>query len=338
MKTRIAVIGASHWHTPMYLDALDELGAAVVAVSDQSPAIASRIASGFGCPWYSDHRALLESTRPDFVLAMPRHCDAAMVAADLLHLDLPFAIEKPIGLHADQLRPLVERARRQGTYVAVPLINRYRPIWAALGPVGLNEARHAHFRIINGPARRYTAAGCDWMLDPDHSGGGALRNLGIHAADALLMLTGGNPDALEITGASLGFAAGDRVEDYAVALLAGPNGLTAIVEAGYTYSTMAAGMTRGGDSEWRVATRSTYLVDRDESLLVVEPAGKHVSTGENSAVRYRRFVADSLAGFRFRKPPVADLESCYRAMVLVDAIYRRAGAPWLTPVRGGASS
>ena len=46
------------------------------------------------------------------------------------------------------------------------------------------DLAHATFRIVGGPPARDIADDVPWMLDPAVSGGGALRNLGIRAADA----------------------------------------------------------------------------------------------------------------------------------------------------------
>lgn len=334
MNLRVAVIGAGHWHAPRYIDVLLGAGAQIAGVSDVDPRAAHRVAEAVGCSAYPAHTDLLTDSRSDVVFALPRHEEAADVALTLLDSGLPFAIEKPLGVSAGQVDSVATRARSTGVYAAVALVNRYRPIWSVLHRYLADPgtaARHAHFRIINGPASRYVDAGCDWMLDPVLAGGGALRNLGIHAADAALTLGGGDPKAFKIVGASLGFSQPDaRVEDYAMVLLSGPGGLSVTIEVGYTFPTPGAGMTGSGDSEWRVSADGLYLVERDDLLTVVDSDKRHQQRSEFDG--YQSFVLDVLQQFRSERDPIATIEDCRRAMVLVDAMYRAAGAPWLDAV------
>ena len=45
---KIALLGVSHWHVPLYLPGLPENS--VVGVSDGDAGIAARIAAPYGCP------------------------------------------------------------------------------------------------------------------------------------------------------------------------------------------------------------------------------------------------------------------------------------------------
>lgn len=319
---RVAVIGAGHWHARMHVEAFRRAGAEIVGVADARGDAAQKLGRELGCPAYPDHRALLDAVRPDFVVAMARHCDAAALATDLLTIGLPFAMEKPLGRNAAEAAPVVELARRRPVFAAVPLVNRYSPLFArvdALRASGeLGVLAHAHFRIVNGPPSRYEASGVPWMLEPELAGGGCLLNLGIHCVDAFLRLVG---EEVEVVGAQVSsLAHGRRVEDYAVATLRSRSGVVGIVEAGYTYAASA-----GGDTEWRVAATGAYLVDRAGELQSVSRDGRieRLEAGA-SGTRYEQFAVDTLARLRAGQPPIATLEDCYWAMQVIDAIYRSA--------------
>jgi predicted dehydrogenase len=333
MDLQVALIGASHWHAPRYLEALHEAGARLVAVSDPDFALARLVADQWGCHAYADHLQLLEATRPDLVFAMPRHCDAAAVARDLLESGLPAVFEKPLGLDASQVAPLVELAARKGSYAAVPFILRYGPLWEQVSRAEESggAATYADFRLVNGPSARYTQAHSGWMLDPRQSGGGPIRNLGIHAADGLLRLAGTTAASLEVVSARLTFGAHDvGIEDHGLAMLAASSGLLASIEAGNTYPAVDAGMGPGGDREWRVVIGDTYLIERDDSCIAVTPAGRSVLPSLSGAERYRRFVHETVAGFRRNTPPLATIRDCFLSMRLIDAIYESAEAPWIS--------
>jgi predicted dehydrogenase len=326
MSLRVAVIGVGHWHAARHLESLLDVDVTITGVSDPDPAVAARVGAGLGCPGFGDHRALLESTRPEFVAAMPRPYQGAAVVADVLDAGLPLAVEKPIGLNAAEVEPLVAKARRLGVYTAVPLVNRYNRLWERLAADG-RQTLHAHFRIVNGPPHRYADWGCGWMLEPALAGGGAMRNLGIHGADAALMLAGGG--RVDVLDARISFEAhGLAIEDYALAVVALPGGAIVTIEAGYTFPNPAAGMTRGGDSEWRVATRAGYALERGGQTTVVTAAGEE-TLPPSEVGPYRRFMAEAVECYRSGRAPVADISDCWRAVALVDEIYRRAGAPWV---------
>jgi predicted dehydrogenase len=271
---------------------------------------------------------MITQVRPDFALVLGRHVDVPATSLDVIEAGIPCAIEKPAGVSSEQLAPLVDLARRRNAFVAVPFTNRYSELWAwlarleAAGRAG--PRAHAHFRIVNGPPDRYERDGVSWMLDPAVSGGGAMRNLGIHAVDAFLHYAGGKE--VTVLGAATSHRVyGRAVEEMATALLRSESGVIGTVEAAYTYAAMS-----GGDFEWRVAAGNCYLVDRGDALQVAT-----LDDGQRSSVeipdqraRYDRFAGDTLARLAAGQRPVATLEDCYRAMCVIDEVYRvAAGTP-----------
>lgn len=321
---RVAMIEVGHWHAGMHLRSLKLSGAHIVGVSDHQPGVAGRFAAPLGCPSFHDYKAMLRETRPEFVVALGRHADMPRIARDLLDTRLPFAIEKPIGLNATQVAPLVDIALRQNAFVAVPFINRYSRLWSLLdeldraGRAGLRS--HAHFRIINGPPTRYENDNVAWMLDPALSGGGCLRNLGIHAADAFLHFTGG--EDVQVIGAAVTYRVhGKAVEEMGAALLRSASGVIGAIEAGYSYASLTS-----GEFEWQTATANSFLIDRGPSLQAATLDNGTVEqvTNLTSAERYDRFCVDTLQRLQSGRPPIAGIEDCYRAMRLLDEVYRKA--------------
>ena len=115
---RVAVIGVSHWHAPRHVAGLRAAGAAIVGVSDPEEARAQAFARDLGCPAFADYRSLIETTKPDFIFAMARHCDASALLDNILDTGLPLGMEKPLGLNAAEVAPLAEKARRRGSQYA----------------------------------------------------------------------------------------------------------------------------------------------------------------------------------------------------------------------------
>ena len=75
---RVAAIDVSHWHArydAAWLPVFRDLGATFVGMSDPNGEIASDHAEQFGGKAFTDYRAMVEETKPDFVVALGRHID-----------------------------------------------------------------------------------------------------------------------------------------------------------------------------------------------------------------------------------------------------------------------
>ncbi len=155
--------------------------------------------------------------------------------------------------------PLADAAHRHDRFVAVALVNRIAGVIEALGDCG--RIAHVYFRIINGHPRRYRDWGVPWMLDPQQSGGGALRNLGVHCVDAFLALAG--EQAVRVEHAAFHSIFGEPVEDYAAVTLRAADGMVGLIEAGYTHP------DAGGTYEFRINAERGALVDTGTRLIAV---------------------------------------------------------------------
>ena len=320
---RVVMIEVGHWHASMHLRSFrlaDEVE--IVGVSDHQPGVAAAFAEQSGGAAFERYQDMLEATQPDFVIAMGRHVDMPAIARDVLDAGIPFAMEKPAGVSARDIAPLVELAEAQQAFVAVPLVNRYSAMWRQLddleaaGRVGARS--HFHFRVINGPPERYEMDGVGWMLDPAISGGGCLRNVGIHTVDGFLRFIEG--EAVEVLGAAVSYRThGKAIEEFCAALLRSASGVIGTIEAGYSF----ASMKPGGDFEARLAAANCTIIDRDKTLIVatLDDEETRIRTMPEQGARYDQFGRDTLARLRDGRPPIATLQDCYRAMQVIDEIY-----------------
>ena len=122
---KLVFIGASHWHLPLYLEpALKIDGVQVVGVSDPDASFVTALATWLGCAGDTNFRVLCRKTRPDFAVALGRHCDMVEEATFLLEEGIPFALEKPCGLSARDAMQLAALEARTGSFAAVPLVFR----------------------------------------------------------------------------------------------------------------------------------------------------------------------------------------------------------------------
>jgi predicted dehydrogenase len=317
---KILLLEVSHWHFPLYIDALLKAGVEVVGVSDRNQEIFERETARFGCPGHVDWRTALETTCPDAAIAFGRHAEMPEIARALIARRIPFALEKPAGLGASDVAALRADADAAGVPVAVPLVQRVGPLQALLDRLINDEGARftmTAWRFNAGPPSRYPTSGNGWMLDPAISGGGCLMNLGAHFVDLALGLLPSSPDSVfaHIDNSLHGAA----VEDTALLTMTSAAGGRALIETGYNFP------DGPGKREYSFSLTSAghYVQSRPDGLAIFRPdaAPEEVAMNLDSDPMYGLFVesflADLAAG-RMPSPGLGDLEP---AMRIIDAGY-----------------
>ena len=328
MTIRVAGIEVGHWHSLFdapYLRHLVKMpDVTLVAVQDSDGALARKRAAEVGNPQvFTDYVRMLEETKPDFVMALGRHRQMARIAHDLLDRRVPFLMEKPMGISADEVQSVAEKAARTGVYAAVPLSQRYQPFairareLLAAGRFG--PLSHIYVRVNRPGPARYPAWDSGWMLDPAEAGGGCLRNLGPHGLDIFLHLTG---EDARVTGAQISYRAhGQRVEDYASVLLRSSSGVLGTVEVGNGFPRV------GTDGEWKIAGRDAILTVKDNVMKLATAEGDEVTPGTEIEAPYYTTIRDALDCWQRGAPPPVGVADCARAVRLIDQAYALAGRP-----------
>ena len=157
------------------------------------------------------------------------------------------------------------------------------------------------------------------MLDPEIAGGGCLRNLGPHALDLFLHLTG---EDARVTAAQVSRAAlGLRVEDSATALLRTASGVIGTVEIGNTMP------LDGTDADWKLAWRDGYLRFDGSALALTTADGEDRLPAEAPEPVARLALKDALDHWRRGEPPPIGAADCARAAALIDQAYALASHP-----------
>jgi predicted dehydrogenase len=324
---RIAAIEVSHWHSlydAAYLRILAGLpDVQLVGLHDPSATVAAARAAQLGNPpVFTDYQRMLDTTKPDFVVALGQHSRMAQTAHDLLDRGLAFMMEKPMGVNAGEVGGIAEKAAAKHAFVAVPLPQRYSP-FAARARRMLAEGRfgplsHVYLRLCRPTSARYPAWDSPWMLDPALAGGGCLRNLGSHLLDLFLLLTG---EEAQVTAAQLSARAlGQKVEDYATVLLRSASGVLGTIELGNTVP------YAGSDGEFKVAGRDATLVTyHDDTTRVITSSGEETIADPPAAPLYPTAVRDILDHWRRGAPPPVSVHDCLRVVRLIDRAYETAG-------------
>ena len=284
---RVAVVGVGHWHSGMYIPALQEIGADIVAISDPNEGALDR--ADVDCPRFTDHRELLEAAKPEFVFAHAPHCD------------------------------MTEQAEAKGVFVAVALVTRYLALIEKLAELRdsgeMGRPVHYYSRLFAGAPQRYREMGVDWMLDPKRAGAGPLFNFGPHVIDIYLYLC---HDPIETVAAFTTHALyGEKIEDLASVTFRGENGTLGVVETSYThpddyeryFSLTTDTLHVGGNIE------GDTIRLRDGRLLDVEPDAAALDT-------YGLYTRDTLERFADGRPPKASISDMVPVLRVMNAAQR----------------
>lgn len=223
------VLGASHWHAPLYLDGLARRFK-VLAVQDAD----SERAQGYGAvlraPATTDVDAALAHETIDVVFVFSPHHEMLELGRLLIARRIPFVIEKPAGTAISEVRALEEEARSGSIPVTIPLVQRDAPIETWLRQAG--EIFYERMTFVAGPPSRYTHNGSPWMLDPELSGGGSLMNLAPHFVDMAVRHLGKPSRTFRAQSTAMH---GGAVDDHATMVLTTEMGREAIIEVGYAF-------------------------------------------------------------------------------------------------------
>lgn len=317
---RLAVIGVSHWHAPLFYQPAVRLpGVQIVAVSDPDPAVAERVGRQLGARAFTDYRELLDAARPDFAFSFAPHADMNEIARTLIEQGVPCILEKPAGLNAAEVEVLRDRAKARGLHVGTGFNWRASDLLKRLLEViGDDQVTQASFRYIGGGPHRYHELGCSWMLDPARSGGGVTINLGGHFVDMFRLFSRSEPSQVS---ALMGHQTwGLPIEDYSAVVLRSER-CTGLVETGYTYPAPTVLF----DQRFSIRTSRHYIVVRNDDVVEVHRAADghrwEFSTWTANFRWYPAFVAESLDRFARGQPPLAGLDDLVAAMRVIDAAY-----------------
>ena len=317
---KLAFIGASHWHLPLYLEpALQVPGVTIAGVADPDPTAVAALTAKLGCAGDTDFRELCRRVKPDFVVALGRHCDMAEQARFLIAENIPFALEKPCGLNAREVADIAQAASQAGAFAAVPLVFRNGDFFELLR--AQDSIQYMTFRFIAGFPQRYRAADNDWMLDPALSGGGCTINLSPHFLDLALALMG--PDVTVHQAAMSNAAWSEKIEDYSCVMLA-RGADRCVIESGYLFPAP----TSTFDMHYAIRTPARYIVAHDpETIEIVENDGSRATRKmpTTNVPHYRTFVFDAVERLRAGKPPLISLSDYVPVARLVDAAYAKDG-------------
>ena len=312
-ELKIAFLGVSHWHVPLYFPALAP--GQVIAVSDPNRRIAEDFSARLGCPAYTDWQQLLDEQKPDFVFTFAPHCEMKDMALTLIRRGLPFAMEKPMGMDAGEVQEIAAAAEKAQAFCAIPFVWRYSDTVARLKTELLSGKNlHMSYRFIAGPPSRYLLSS-PWMLSRATAGGGCMTNLGVHFIDMALHLTD-SADA-QVLSAAYQYNSEYDIEIYAASLLRLTSGASLALEAGYAYP-MDEQAKR--ENRWTIVTENGYYT-LAENCLEAREFGKEplrIPLSTDSDDYYPKFVEATLDDFIHGRTPRASLREMLTVRQILD--------------------
>ena len=271
---RMAILGASHWHLPCYLNpALDD-GHEVVLHDANQERLATLVAKNgkdlapgrlSSC---SDPRALL-SSKPNYAILLGKPEETASFVELCLEFNVPFMAEKPGSLQAERLSSLALRCRQKGLFNASPFSLRWDfvglKVKSLLDAGSLGRIASVSMSYFSGAAGRYVQWGSPWALDRNVSGGGAMFNVGVHLLD-LFRFWGFEPKYL--FGKASWNINKNSVDDIASMMLDIGGGAYAVLESGYLVQNPFGGLC------FSIYAEKANIDYRDKTLKITWADGR----------------------------------------------------------------
>jgi predicted dehydrogenase len=191
---RYAIIGCAAGIVPTHLRAIAQLpGAQIVGMADISAERGAARAAETGCPFFTDHRALLAEQRPDVAVICTPHPYHPPIALDCFAAGAHVLVEKPMAVEVAEADTMIAAADAAGRILAVNFQQRFRPAIEYVRQLIESGELGETLRVLCvepwfRPAAYYRSA--TWRGTWAGEGGGVLMNQAPHTLDLLCYLAG----------------------------------------------------------------------------------------------------------------------------------------------------
>lgn len=318
-KARTVIIGASHWHVPLYAQAIADRHE-VLGTSDPDMSRVEPLSHLWGGTLHSSWEELLGSYDGiDLAYVFAPHDAMRTICLALIERGVPVVVEKPAGISLDQVAEVRGAAETAGVPIAVPLVQRGGPVETWLAQAGSSIYESTQF--IAGPPERYLL-GSSWMAELERAGGGCMINLAPHFVDLFLQSSGARH--VTVTAAISARLHGGDVEDYASLTLTTVDGRVATIQVGYAFP---ASPLQRHCAYMRIGAEGAATIWSDGSASFTSTSGLTETSQLNvdSDPLYEPFVnkvADQLNHGFEGLPGIQDLEA---TMTVIWDAYSKAG-------------
>ncbi len=331
---RIAIAGAGaiaeRAHIPVLRSVAD---AQIVAIQSRTAEKAERVARALwpddaGRPkTYSDFDEMLARERPDAVgIFTPNHlhCEFTVKALDAgAHV----LVEKPMAPTAAAARTMVDAAAKAGRVLMVAMQRRFggveRTIKDAVSSGAIGTPNFIRARLSHGGPQNW-APGQKWFTTASEAGGGAMLDLGVHAADLAIWFMG---EIDSVSGQVGTLAKKIEVDDTGAMILHFKSGAIGVVEASWSsmpplsaieiYGSdgrVMAGYPRNDVSILKADGNVAPGFSRDEVMSRFDP--------HDFLAPSRALAVNFVGAIQGREHPSSDGTDGLRAVEAIEACYR----------------
>ena len=324
---KLVVLSYSHHGRSMARSA-HGLGHKIVGVMDSESAPRQQLMDDFQCPGYETAGECLDASKPDAALVAGKHIEMPAHVQACVDRRIPYLLDKPFADCADRLRPAAEASVKHGVFSALTLPNRASRIVSVVKEMvadgSLGDLVLYSSRLNNGPPSRYDPTPSAWHNNPSISGGGCWAVEAAHGIDTFLQFVG--DQQITVVGAVMSNAMySRRVEDSGMGVLRTEDGITGIIESGYTYPSGK----RGGDHFFRfIGTKASVFEQygrNGEPLIEVHTTdGVQFSEDLSHGARMQGIMGrafDAIRDGSTFEPTVVD---AVRILEIQDAVYAHA--------------
>ncbi|MET0702161.1 MAG: Gfo/Idh/MocA family oxidoreductase [Mycobacterium sp.] len=308
-RKRIAIVGISHWHLPLYLGGFESADVAGVWDSDWNRT--RGFAEAVGATPYSSREALLDQ-EIDLAFIFGDPWEMLASSKQCVRRNISFSVEKPAAPSLPELVELTREAEAAGVPAFVPLVFRTGGLPRAIAQLG--RVRDMYAQYLTGPSSRYTAAGFDWAVTQSVLGAGSLQNLAPHFVDLFSLATGAGDHDVEYLCAPQ--PESGEADEKAHVVLQSQSGSSASIDVGYTTPHTAVSV---GPRVVLTGTHGALVVDEAGAELL-RPDGTSSTPDRDLSLRwgelYPAYVRAVLAaaGTELPLPHLSDLRDIYRVL------------------------
>jgi predicted dehydrogenase len=303
-------------------------GGRLIACADINLPRAEQLAQRYAAQALSSWQALLRISQIDLVVIATLHDSLAEITLAALAAGKHVFVEKPAARSADELEPVIVKAKKHNIKVHVGFNHRYhRSLQKAKAIVEsgvLGELMFIRARYGHGARLGYDK---EWRSDPKLSGGGELIDQGPHLIDLSRWFLG---DFSEVQGFAHTYYWNMPVDDNGFMLLKTPKRQAAFLHASCTeWKNLFSMEIYGKEGKLDLSgLGGSYGLEKLTYYKMLPQMGPPETTSweypmdDNSwAVEIAEFYED----IHQDRDPAAGLNDAYQSLKIIDQIYKDSG-------------
>lgn len=184
--------------------------AEVTAICDVNKDALARKAKLVGVPMeatFTDYTKMMDSGLIDAVVICTPNDSHVQIALEAIKRDLPFAMEKPVGVNVEEVRMLNDKVRETKTKNTVLFTYRFKASARFAKDIidsgVLGKIYHVNTEYYQDYDLRPYSLPTFWRFDKKAAGGGVVFDLGSHVMDLVTFMTGLDYESLCATAENL---------------------------------------------------------------------------------------------------------------------------------------